>query len=50
MGVLRDSDGYVFLLFSKNLGIAYSNLAELLAIREVIFLVVYGIEMLKSFC
>ena len=38
-GVIRDSQGMIKLVFSKNIGMADSNLAELLAITEALSII-----------
>ncbi|XVE80003.1 hypothetical protein DITRI_Ditri14bG0103700 [Diplodiscus trichospermus] len=37
-GILRDSSANVLMVFSKSIGVTDSNLAELLAVREVFIL------------
>ena len=46
-GVLRDESGSIMLVFSKSIGIADSNMAELLTIKEA-FLIFCALENLSS--
>ncbi|OMO50641.1 hypothetical protein COLO4_37965 [Corchorus olitorius] len=46
-GILRDDSGCTRLIFSKPIGIANSNMAEILAIKEA-FLVFVAVDWVKE--